>query len=82
MLRKEMAKIRCPKCGSENIKQATLVRGGYWLEGVYSLSPFFVCRKCGYADIRSPKTRLLRLVLLLVIIFWIVVFIIALTTKG
>jgi predicted nucleic-acid-binding Zn-ribbon protein len=71
-----MAKIRCPKCGSENIKEATLVKGGYWLEGIHSPSPFIICRKCRYSNVRLGKARYYRIALLfgfIMIIFWIVI---------
>ena len=71
-----MAKIRCPKCGSENIKEATIIQGGYWLEGIRSPSPFIVCRKCGYSNVRLGKASYYRIALLfgfVLAIFFIVI---------
>lgn len=68
---------RCPRCGSRRIKWATLIRGGWWLGGIYSPSRFFVCGKCGFAFGLRPH-RAWAIVSWLVIIAFIVILLILL----
>ncbi len=38
----------CPRCKSDNVKKATPIYPGWWMNGIYYSSPRIVCLNCKY----------------------------------